>query len=98
MEVVDLEVGGTKPGGGGLKFQGLDLGEILRIKEGSEEVGDTGVNTDNRVGDRSAEEDSICKARCLIDTRVVDIGSVDLSEGTSSILDLERKRRRWGST
>ena len=50
MEVVDLEVGGTKPGGGGLKFQGLDLGEILRIKEGSEEVGDTGVNTDNRVG------------------------------------------------
>ena len=50
MEVVDLEAGGTKPGGGGLKFQGPDLGEILRIKEGSEGVGDTGVNTDNRVG------------------------------------------------
>ena len=80
-----------------MKFQGLDLGESLRIKESSEEVGDTGVNTDNRVGDRSAE-DSICKARCLTDTRVVDIGSSDLSEGTSSILDLERKQRRWGGT
>ena len=49
-KVVVLERGGTGLGGSGLKFLGLDPGETLRIKEGSEEVGDTGVNTDNRVG------------------------------------------------
>lgn len=98
MEVVDLEAGGTKPSGGGLKFQGLNVSEILQIKEGLEEVGDTSVNTDNRVGDRSMEDNLICKAHCMTDTRVVGIESSDLSNGMSSILNLEQKRRHWGGT
>ena len=39
------------------------------------------------MGDRSTEDDSICKARCLTDTRVAGIGSSELSKGTSSILN-----------
>ena len=71
-KVVVLERGGTGLGGSGLKFLGLDPGETLRIKEGSEEVGDAGANTEDRVGDRSAEvDDSIDKAYYLTDTRVV---------------------------
>ena len=96
-EVVDLEHGGTGLSSSGLKFRRLDLGETLRIEEGSEEVGDASANTENGVGDRSAEvDDAICKACCLTDTRVVSIGPSEFSERTSSILDLERKRRRGG--
>ena len=56
-----------------------------------EEVGDTGLNMDNRVGDWSTEDDLICKACCMTDMRVVGIGLSELSKGTSSILNLEWK-------
>ena len=94
-EVVDLEHGRTGLSSGKLKFRRLDLGETMGIEEGSEKVDDAGANTENRVGDRGAEvDDAICKKCCLPDTRVAGIGPSESSEGTSIILDLERKQRR----
>ena len=97
-EVVDLEHGGTGLGGSGLKFWRLDLSETLRIEEGSEEVGDTGTKTEDGVGDRCTKIDnSVGETSCLANTGVVGVWSGEFSEGTTGILDLERKRSRGGS-
>ena len=93
-EVVNLEDGGTRLRGSGLKFWRLDLSETLRIEEGSEEVGDASTDTEDGVGDRGAEVDnSVGKAGGLTDAGVVGIGPGELSKGTAGILDLEWK---WG--
>ena len=93
-EVVNLEHGRARLSSNGLEFQTLDLGKTLQIEEGSEEVGDTGANMENRVGDQSVEvNDVIGKACCLTDTRLVGVGSDEFNKGTSRILDLEQKRR-----
>lgn len=96
-EVVNLEDCGTRLRGSGLEFWRLDLGEALRIEEGSEEIGDASSNTEDGVGDWSTEVDnSVGKAGGLADTRVVCIGPGELSEGTAGILDLEWKWGRGG--
>ena len=99
LEVVDLENGGTGLGGSGLKFWRLDFGETLRIiNQGSEDIGDAGVNTGDGVGDRgTGVDDSVGEAGCLAEAKVVGIVPGELSEGTANILDLERKQRRKGS-
>jgi hypothetical protein len=97
-EVVDLEDGGTGLGGSGLKLGGLDLGETFRIEEGSEQVRDAGTDTENGVRDWGTEvDDSVGETSSLTDTGVVGIGSCELGEGASGILDLEWKQSRGSS-
>ena len=93
-EVVDFEDGGTRLGGSGLEFGRLDLGEALGVEEGSEEIGDTGTDTEDGTGDWSAEVDNSVGETCgLANARVVGIRPGELCEGTAGILDLEWKRR-----
>ena len=92
-EVVDLEDGRTGLSGSGLKFRRLDLGEALGIEEGSEEIGDTGTDTEDGVGYWSTEvDDPVGETSSLTYTRVVGIGPGELCKGTTGILDLEWKR------
>ena len=97
-EVVNLEDGGARLCGSGLKFWRLDLSEALGIEEGSEEVGDPSTDTKDGVGNCGTEVDnSVGKAGGLADTGVVGIGPGELSKGTAGILDLEWKWGRGGS-
>ena len=91
-EVVDLEDGRTGLSGSGLKFRRLDLGEALGIEEGSEEIGDTGTDTEDGVGYWGTEvDDPVGETSGLAYTSVVGIGPGELCERTTGILDLEWK-------
>lgn len=69
-----------------MKFWRLDSSETLRIKEGSEDIGDADTNTGG-VGDWGTGVD-----KSVGEARVVSIVPGELSEGATDVLDLERKR------
>ena len=96
-DLVKCKLNGSS--GSRLKFWRLDFSETLRIiNQGSEDIGDAGVNTGDGVGDwGTGVDDSVGEAGCLAEAKVVGIVPGELSEGTANILDLERKQRREGS-
>ena len=74
-----------------MKFWRPDSSETLRIKEGSEDIGDADTNTGGGVGDRGTRVD-----KSVGEARVVSIVLGELSEGATDVLDLERTRRHEG--